>query len=282
MRTPFILGTLCAGVGLCVCPVGRAQVVVALDARNGFDSAYNLATGDDFSQFRSRITSQGYTTVAQSSFDAASLADVNALVILQPFSNSNAFSDSELQDIENFVQGGKGLLVLGDAGASSAASLLNSLSSRFGVLYAENAQDQAGHVVSGFVLHPVTGTPNSIGSIGIDFQRPLTVSGGALDLTLGAGADNFLAVSSPSISGKAVFLSDSSLFSNPDSGADYPLSFGDNAKLLDNVLQFTAPVPEPIEYGLFTGLALLGIAIVRRRHRKRKGSLESSPPPSLQ
>ena len=212
MRKGLITGILQLGFLLHAILYAQAQIV-ALDARHGFDSAYNLATGQDFSRFRDQLEFRNLTILPETSFDSDSLAHVDLLVLLQPFIAALGFSDSEIMAIENFVNAGKGLLVLGDAGGNSAASLLNPLSSHFGVTYSDEPQDETGHVVSQFNAHPLTA---GLGSVGIDLQRRLTISPGALDLTPAAGADDFLAVS-----GRAVFLSDSCLFSNPDSGAPH-------------------------------------------------------------
>lgn len=248
-------------VALVLAPVSARAQIVILDARHGFDSDYNLATGADFSEMRQRLEARSLQLVTGSSFDLDSLLEAALVILLQPFSSGTSFSLSEQDALTTYAQSERGLLILGDGGGGSQASFLNPISSPMGVEFASAATDQAGHVITEFVSHPVT---LGLTSVGVDYQRRLTVSSSALDLTVHDGADNFLAVS-----GRTVFLSDGSLFSNAGSGADYPMSFGDNARLFDQTVSYLLPppVPEP-EHGAFVvALGLLVAALWRRARR---------------
>ena len=98
--------------------------------------------------------------------------------------------------------------------------------------------DGSGRSVSGFLTHSVT---EGVSTVGVDFQRSMTsIQPPAVDLTAGDGLDDILAVGSTGF-GNAVFLSDTSLWSNSDAGADTPITFADNRLLLENIMLFIAP-----------------------------------------
>ncbi|MCH8251859.1 MAG: PEP-CTERM sorting domain-containing protein [Planctomycetes bacterium] len=108
------------------------------------------------------------------------------------------------------------------------------------------------------MTHPVTA---GLSSIGVDFQLPITTLAPSLDLTTGSGEDNVL--SALGIPGtRAVFLSDTSQWSDEEAGSDRPITFGDNQLLLDNIVGY---VPEPSAILLFAS----GLAVVARRRVER-------------
>ncbi|MCX6877895.1 MAG: hypothetical protein NTW21_29390 [Verrucomicrobia bacterium] len=218
------------------------SAVIGLDGRNGFAAVSILATGSKYELFRASMLSAGHTLVTVNNFTLGELSGLNALMVNQPYSPLS-FSAAEIGSISDFVMNGGGLVAFGEGGSGSSAALINSLASVFGVTYANDATEGDGYTITGFVPHPITA---GVDSVGIDYQRKIVgFSGGATDLTLGSGADNFLAVN-----GKAVFLSDASMFSDPGDGSDRPLSFGDNQRLLDNIVAYVV-IPEPSVMVLF-------------------------------
>lgn len=246
-----------------------AQVFLALDARGGYDSYHNLATGDGFAQWRGLMQAEGFELVARTSFTPESLVGIQALVLLQPYGLGAVYSGEEVSSISSFVARGGGLLVLAEGGTGSSSTLFDPVTLPFGVGFAATPSEALGAQVSGFIAHPLT---LGVETIHLDYQRRVAVGGAAVDLSLAAGADDFLAVS-----GRAVFLGDSSVFMDPDGLSDASLASGSNAILAANVGRYLAAVPEGEATAVAAGLALL--LWVGWRGRTRKPDLRSDLSP---
>lgn len=229
-----VLAQTCAGLFL---PTSAPAAVVALDARGGYDTYHNLAHGDGFADFRALTVAEGATLVTRSTFTEDSLLNVDWLALLQPYSSGTAYSAEEIIAIEGFVSRGGGLLVLGEGGTGSNSAYLNALTTGFGVQYAITPSEALGNTITEFVPHPLTA---GVQSAQVDYQRRLALSTPAVDLTAAGGGADFLAVS-----GNAVFLSDSSVFMNPDGFSDANLATADNTVLARNIVRHLATVPEP-------------------------------------
>jgi hypothetical protein len=107
------------------------------------------------------------------------------------------FADNQLllDNVIDFITGGGGLLVIGEGEGSADIDNLNEVVAPWGVSFGSvSSEGSGGHVISSFVAHPVLA---GITEIGVDSQRRLTVTGPALDLTPGGGADDSLAVLTP-------------------------------------------------------------------------------------
>jgi hypothetical protein len=96
-----------------------------------------------------------------------------------------------LDNVLAYVGTGHAAVFLADAGTGSDVPNFNALVAAYGVTYAATATDGSGRTVSGFVPHAIT---DGITQVGVDFQRPMTLTAPALDLTSGPGQDNILAV----------------------------------------------------------------------------------------
>jgi len=258
--------TICTVAGLifaAITPSTSPAGIVGIDSRHGFDASAKLATGENFDAFRATITALGHTIVPKSSFNTADLAGLDMLILNQPYSQNSpaAYSSSEIAAIHDFVNSGGGLMVHGEGGTGSDAYVgnLNMLVSPYGVVYAGSATEGSGHTISGFVSHPVT---EGVSMIGIDYQRrEITITSPAIDLTIGSGADNALAVVNGFAgAGNVVLLSDTNIWDDGETGSDRPITFGDNQLLLENIVQFT--IPEPAT-ALLLGLG--GVALLRKR-----------------
>ncbi|MCP5524750.1 MAG: hypothetical protein H7A46_24765 [Verrucomicrobiales bacterium] len=230
-----------------------------MDARGGYDSYHNLATGEGFAQFRDLAVEQGFSLLPEVSFTAVDLEAVDALVLLQPYALADAYTPEEVEAIQLFAARGGRLVVLADGGTGSSAAYLNDLSLSFGISYSETTADALGATLTDFVVQKLT---VGVEGIRVDYQRPITASppGEALAWS-GALTDACLAVS-----GNAVFLSDSSVFMNPDGYSDASIADASNAVLARNVVRYLAAVPE-IAAVLPVSLALLGFTgcrLVRR------------------
>jgi hypothetical protein len=261
MRTSAALLGLSLAAACVYAPVVEGAII-GIDDRNGFDASSYLGTGEDYDLFRDVITSLGHTIVPLTSFDAGDLTGLDAVFVKHPYSGSQAFSASEISALQTFVAGGGGLVAGADGGGGSDSHVdnFNDLVSPYGVVFAPSAIDPAGHVVSDLVAHPVTA---GVSSFGVDFQRTLiSISGPALDLTVGSGSDDALAVvDGVGGAGNVVLLSDTTLWKDADTGADYPLTALDNQLLLENIVGYAIPAP-PV-------LALLGgLAFAPRRRRR--------------
>jgi hypothetical protein len=245
-------------------PASHASIV-GLDGRNGMYDSTIFATGDEYDSFRETITALGHTIVPVYSFETADLVGLDSLILKQPYlENSPAgFSDSEISAIHDFVDTGGGLVVHAEGGTGSEDFVdnLNSLVSRYGVVYADVATANSGVMITGFVAHPVT---NSVSMIGVDYQRKLiSITSPAMDLTIKSGEYNVLAVvNGIGGAGNVVMLSDTTLWKDPEVGSDYSLITGDNRLLLENIVQFAVPEPTTVSF-----LCLGSLVLLRKRRR---------------
>jgi len=155
-----------------------------------------------------------------------------------------------------------------DGGSSFEATSMDSLASVWGVSFSTTPSDPGGYEIDLFASHPVTAGLGPLPGSGmcVDFQRTLTVTGPALDLTtlgapLAAAEDALAAVGTiAGAPGNVVFVSDSTAFEDSGLGGDANIDLCENAALATNIVNFVVPVPEPGTFALF-GLGL--IALVR-------------------
>lgn len=106
-----------------------------------FDEAHNQHTtisddsGTGFSKFAELLTECGYTvrSVCKEEDYSSLLKDADVFVISFP---TTEFSDNELKTIKEFVERGKGLLLVADWGnIFNHATVLNKIASMFGILF---------------------------------------------------------------------------------------------------------------------------------------------------
>lgn len=225
---------------------GTEAASIGLDARHGGGPWRTLATGTNFSRFRSALVAEGHRAVPLGNFAEADLKDLGALILRQPslYDATGAFSAQEIAAVQSFVRAGKGLLLCGEGGdgTDEMVTNINALAVPYGVAYAPHASDASGRTVRGVIPHLVTA---GVTSIGLDFQRSLlSIQLPAVDLTLASGSDDVLAaVWGRQGSGNVVLMSDVSLWGN---ATDRNLDFGDNRRLLLNILAFiTNPTTNP-------------------------------------
>ena len=208
---------------------------IGLDAVHGFNTAGNIANGSGYVTFRSVVEGLGHTIVDLTSFGAADLVGLDAVFLVQPYSqNLDEYTASEIDAVEAFVAAGGGLVVLADNGSGFNVPNINALVASYGISFADAPSSPSGHVITGFVDHPIT---EGLAEIGVDFQLTITTAAPGLDLTTGSGEDDALSVLAlPGT--RAVFLSDTS---NWLETSDHPISFGDNQLLLENILNYVTP-----------------------------------------
>src|SRR5438046_1233658 len=185
--------------------------VIGLDAVHGLNAAQNLATGSDYTVFRSTITAHGDTIVPLSSFNTATLTPLDAAFFLISYANdAHPYSSAEMAAIQAFANvkdvfvsdssmwasnagndrpitfGDNQKLAqnelsygstehtgvfIGDDGTGFNVANFNTLVAPFGITYATSPTDGSGRTVTGFVPHPVT---SGITQLGVDFQLPMT------------------------------------------------------------------------------------------------------------
>jgi hypothetical protein len=204
--------------------------VIGIDSRHGFSASSVLATGSDFDTFRSVITGMGHSIVPLNSFGAGDLAGLDAVILNTPYSGGHTYSAADIAAVNSFANRravfvsdgsmwkdagigdrpitfgdnrkllenavaytspGRAAIFVGENGTGFLPNNMNALVAAYGISYATTATDGDGRTVSGFVSHPVTA---GLTRIGVDFQLPMTVTSPSLDLTIGGGQDNVLAV----------------------------------------------------------------------------------------
>jgi hypothetical protein len=210
---------------------------IGIDGRHSAGHGSDLATGPDFTTFRSTISALGVDLITLTSFEASDLEGLGALLLHQPNeAGGPSYSQSEIEAVHAFVAGGGNLLVHGEGGWASDdyTAIMNQLVAPWGVSYAGSATEGSGHVITGFEPHPIT---SAITSFGIDFQRRLSIAAPAIDLSIGSGADDFLAaVDAEGGQGCVALISDASCWKDAGSGSDHPITFGDNQALIVNII----------------------------------------------
>ena len=216
----------------------------------------SLVNGNAFRSFRGAIDTLGYELVPLSQFDTIALANLDALIVEQPTRTDDPWSLSEIDAIESFVETGHGLFVMAEGAWSNLAVNLNSLSTRFGVTYADAGSEGSGYGIDALRPHPVT---TGVGGVVVDYQRRLVdISLPARDLTFGEGADDFMAVvDGENGSGNVVFISDSEIFKDAYSATqDASIGSFGNRQLLNNVLRYITPeTPGDIDWFRFEMIA---------------------------
>jgi hypothetical protein len=211
--------------------VPSQAAVIGIDNRHGQTPGVVLASGSQFSTFRSVITGMGHTIVPVNSFGAADLAGLDAVILNTPYSGGHTYSAADIAAVNSFANrravfvsdstfwsnpnagndrpitfgdnqkllenavaftsSGRAAIFVGENGTGFLPANMNALVAAYGVSYATTATDPAGRTVSGLVSHPVTA---GLTQIGVDFQLPMTVTSPSIDLTIGGGHDNVLAV----------------------------------------------------------------------------------------
>jgi hypothetical protein len=250
-----------------ISPPDLVAAIVGVDCRNyqrQEDGSDNLGTGCNFDAFRTTIVELGHEILLKYSFETGDLQNLDALIVGQPYKQNPqaGFSPSEIMAIDTFVRNGDGLIVIADGGVGSDEMVdnLNSLVAPFGVVYASTATEGSGYDITNLVSHPVTA---GVDIFGVDYQRRLSIIGSpTIDLTIGSGADDALAVvCGVGRAGNVVLVSDM-MWPDPDVGSDRHITFGDNQLLLENIIQYT--VPEPASMVL---VGLCGMAVLTHRRR---------------
>jgi hypothetical protein len=231
---------------------GARAGIIGLDARPGMSAHNVFSDGFAFASFRATLESAGHILVPISSFLASDLAGLDAVFMKHPYTS---YMPGEVDALVDFVGAGHGMVLCADTAGSPGVPNLNDFAGRYGVTFSTALTEGNGLTIKNFNAHPIT---EGLTTIGVDYQRKITgFTGGAVDLTRGTGTKDFIAVN-----GKAVFLSDSSLFSTYTSNR--PLTFEDNARLLTNIANYVA-VPEPRSAALF--MLFVPAVILRRAIR---------------
>ncbi len=218
---------------------GSGAMSIGLDVRHGF---YNSSTGettsfalDRYSQFRSAITSEGYTLVPLTSFTSAALDGLSAVIVSLPYAaSSQGFTSTEIAALVTFVDDGGGMLAHGDGGSGGMVDNLNELLANWGVQFSSTPTGGDGVLVTGFVNHAVT---TGVTSVGFDYYLPI-LSFNLLALDLTSGTPDLMAIydDGPGGAGSVVMIGDKSQWSNPDESSDYDIEDGDTRRLLSNIV----------------------------------------------
>ncbi|MEO0424506.1 MAG: hypothetical protein AAF184_19370 [Pseudomonadota bacterium] len=239
---------------------------IGVDNRHGFNEDALLGSGADFDAYRAVIEALGFTLVPLDSFLAGDIEGLDAVIINQNY-QTNLLSADEIVALREFQLAGGGLLVQVDGGTDFVAPVMNLLVQPYGVSFSRAVTEGAGRVIEGFVVHPVT---VGVQTVGIDAHRRLEMSiPPALDLTIGDGEDDMLAavLGERFGAGNLVMISDSSIWSDPDSGSDFSIDFGDSLRLFVNSLLFVTRDGPPTEQVIRRASAAVDAVAVRAATR---------------
>ena len=171
---------------------GDLAGVDAVFLTNNYDSNAALYTAGEIAAIQAFVNGRAvFLSDTSLWLDAAALGD-------RPIT----FGDNKklLDNIIDYISAGQAAVFLADGadavgGWTSDTVNFNALVAPYGVIYPEAPVDAAGHTVStGIVAHAITA---GVSTIGVDFQRPMTIGAPASDLTIASGSDNVLAVIVP-------------------------------------------------------------------------------------
>jgi len=227
---PFVSALFVLSI-LAIAPTTHAATI-GVDNVHGFDSDAFLASGTELSSFRATITGAGHTIVPLTSFSAAALSGVDAVIIRNPYASNahTAFTAGEttairaladknavfLDDVSIWRNDGSGAdhpIGFGD-NQLLLQNILSFISGGGALFLGENGGGfEIGSMndliapygasfatstsdASGLIVDGFVPHPVTVGlqQIGVDFHLPLTVTGPAIDLTTGTGNQNVLAV----------------------------------------------------------------------------------------
>lgn len=212
--------------------------VIGLDGRGGKTNGDDIATAAKFSSLRGLLSGAGHTLVTVHGFTPVDLVSLDALMIRQGTAASEAWSATEIANIQAFVASGGGLFVTGEGGWStdSTTASLNALVAPYGVTYTSFPNFGSGLLVSSLSGHAVT---QSVASLGFDYLRAFaSVSGPAVDLT---PQDHVLAVvDAAGGGGNVVLYADLSGLTDVGAGADYDIGLPGNKQFVLNLPDFLA------------------------------------------
>lgn len=219
----------------------QQTVTIGLDSRHYYYTAPTWGLyRSNFSEFRQTVSGLGFTDQVMNNFTASDLSGLTALVLYQPYTGRDpGFSSQEIADIQAFVQGGGGLLVISDQGLNASVGGFNQILAPYGISYSTaTGYNPNGYTIGQFWYHPVT---KGVQTVKVDAQFDMDVSSPGLDMTpvndTQTGGTDFLAVwEGDGGAGKIVCINDSSLWA--DSGGDTSIYEADNRLLLQNILRF--------------------------------------------
>jgi len=201
---------------------GKVTVGIIVKAHVLFDQTHGTESVSDYSNWISGLVARGYTvdTWQGGPITPMVLTGCDVFVIPQAY---QSYSPSEISVIQSFVNGGGGLLVIGD----DYPYIYTDLTSFAGIVW--NSGGAMGGYLTDITPHPVTE-----GVTTVYFAAPvsyLTLTSPALDLIRDQYGSVMLAVSE-SGSGKVLGIADENTIDNWDIG------YADNLRLANNMIDW--------------------------------------------
>ena len=255
MKTPSIIIVLATGTA-------ASAAVIGLDARSAAGENFDFATASVYSQMRSVLEAQGHTIVSIDSWNAGTLAGVDAVLMREANRPLGAYTAAEAAAIDAFNAAGGGVAFFADGGweSNSLAGSNNLIANVLGAELGPSANNPNGLLVTGFFPSPIF---DGIDSWGTDFVRQISLGGAipGVDLTIDGG-DSDLAISRDGVGGRgnsAVF-GDASWMLTSGAG-DFDLGSLQNEQIFENLINYLL-VPAPGVTGM---LCAAGLFSTRRR-----------------
>lgn len=214
---------------------------IGLDVRHGHVSTAGTLGHANFSEFRAEVGATGYAVEELTSFRAADLSGLRAVILSMPYDDSlgadvQGYTQDEIDDLVAFVEDGGGALLLAEAASGKDVANMNQLAAHWGVQFGTSSQAIGGEVFDELVSHALT---ENVASFAVDFYLPIdSIAGSTLDLT--SSTRDVLAVRpAPTFGeGNVVIVGDQTLWANSATGSDYHIDSVDNLRLLRNVLDY--------------------------------------------
>ena len=160
------------------------------------------------------------TQIQTGPLTAALLANYDILVLID---NEGAYTGQEISDIQNWINSGGALLMIGENWSAFNPTQNNLIIAPYGIQFQNTATSGA----SNFAPHPIT---NGLTQLSWAAGSSLTVSGVAVPLAWDASNNNGLAVNESGV--KVVVLDDSNMMDNTN------LNTASNALCMENVMNF--------------------------------------------
>lgn len=239
-------------IAFLLAPTAMATYNVLWDTSHGVytDPGGSYDASGYYSKLSDYLTTNGFSVNTTGSvFNSTNLAGVDVAVVAVPSSFDSVYGTSEIAALKTFVDGGGGLLIMGENTAAPIANV-NPLALEFGITFGPEDLGGVNLNITDLSSHQIF---DGIDQVSLSGASELTLSGSAVEVaTYGVDSKTAIAVSEYGL-GRVVAIGDGSLWKwGADSSYDQIFDLPDNQDFALNTFEYLA-VPEPAT------LVILGI-----------------------
>lgn len=239
-------------IAFSLAPAAMATYTVLWGTSHGVytDPGGSHDTSGYYSKLSDHLTTNGFSVNTTGSvFNSTNLIGVDIAVVAVTSSFDSVYGASEIAALKTFVDGGGGLLIMGENTAAPIANV-NPLALEFGITFGPADLGGGSLNITDLSSHHIF---DGIDQVSLSGASELTLSGSAVEVaTYGTGNKTAIAVSDYGL-GRVVAIGDSSLWKwGANSSFDQNFDLPENQQFALNTFEYLA-VPEPAT------LVILGI-----------------------